>query len=74
MKWVLNGQENFVHEWNPPSKTLEWSYYQMMKSPHHVTVDIALIRPAPFERYMKNKNMEVFITSLYKIDWTIEDK
>ena len=41
-----------------------------MKSP----IDIALIGSAPFEQHMKCKNMEVFITSLYKIDWTIEDK
>ena len=41
-----------------------------MKSP----IDIALIRSAPFEQHMKHKNTEVFITSLYKIDWTIEDK
>ena len=41
-----------------------------MKSP----VDIALIGSAPFEWHMKHKNTEVFITSLYEIDWTIEDK
>ena len=45
-----------------------------MKSPHYMTVDIALIGPAPFKRYTRNKNMEVFITSLYKINQTIEDK
>ena len=42
----------------------------MMKSP----IDIALIGSAPFEQHMKCKNMEVFITSLYKINQTIEDK
>ena len=41
-----------------------------MKSP----IDIALIGSAPFEQHMKHKNTEVFITSLYKIDQTIEDK
>ena len=41
-----------------------------MKSP----VDITLIGSAPFEWYMKHKNTEVFITSLYKIDWIIKDK
>ena len=70
----MNGQENFIHEQNPSSETPEQSYHQMMKLPHHVTVNIALIGPAPFKRHMKNKNTEVFITSLYKIDWTIEDK
>ena len=45
-----------------------------MKLPHHVTVDIAFIGPALFERHIRNKNMEVFITSLYEIDQTIEDK
>ena len=74
MEQALNGQKNFVHEWNPPSKTPEQSYCQVMKSPHHATVDIALIGPAPFERHMKNKNTEIFITSLYEIDQTIEDK
>ena len=46
------------------------SYRPAMKSP----VDIALIGSAPFERHMKHKNTEVFITSLYEIDRTIEDK
>ena len=41
-----------------------------MKSP----VDIALIGLAPFEQHMKHKNTEVFITSLYEINWTIKDK
>ena len=41
-----------------------------MKSP----IDIALIGSAPFEQHMKHKNTEVFITSLYEIDQTIEDK
>ena len=41
-----------------------------MKSP----VDITLIGSAPFKWYMKHKNTEVFITSLYKINQTIEDK
>ena len=41
-----------------------------MKSP----IDIALIGSAPFEQHMKHKNMEIFITSLYELDWTIEDK
>ena len=41
-----------------------------MKSP----INIALIESAPFKQHMKHKNMKVFITSLYEIDWTIEDK
>ena len=41
-----------------------------MKSP----VDIALIGSASFEWHMKHKNTEVFITSLYEINQTIEDK
>ena len=41
-----------------------------MKSP----LDITIIGSAPFEQHMKNKNTEVFITSLYEIDQMIEDK
>ena len=41
-----------------------------MKSP----VDITLIESASFKQHMKHKNTEVFITSLYKINQTIEDK
>ena len=47
-----------------------WFYHPAMKSP----IDITLIGSAPFKWHMKCKNTEVFITSLYKIDWTIEDK
>ena len=64
------GREYFIYEWNTPDMTLDWSYYQIIKSP----VDIALIGSAPFEWHMKCKNTEVFITSLYKIDWMIKDK
>ena len=41
-----------------------------------MSIDIALIGSAPFERHMKHKNTGVFITSLYdyEIDQTIEDK
>lgn len=39
-----------------------------------MTVNITLIGPAPFERYIRNKNIEVFITNLYKINQTIENK
>ena len=63
-------EEHFIHEWNTPDTTLDRSYHQMMKSP----INIALIGSAPFEQHMKRKNTEVFITSLYEIDWTIEDK
>ena len=56
--------ENFVHEQN------NQSHHPAMKSP----LDIAIIGSAPFEQHMKNKNMEVFVTSLYEIDQTIEDK
>ena len=63
-------EEHSVHERNTPDATLDRSYCQTMKSP----VDIALIGSAPFERHMKRKNTEVFITSLYEIDRTIEDK
>ena len=63
-------EEHFVHERNTPDTTLDRSYRQTMKSP----IDIALIGSAPFERHMKRKNTEVFITSLYEIDRTIEDK
>ena len=41
-----------------------------MKSP----INITLIGSASFEQHMKLKNMEVFITSLYKIDQIIKDK
>ena len=41
-----------------------------MKSP----VDITFIESASFKQHIKHKNTEVFITSLYKIDQTIEDK
>ena len=77
MEWALNGEmlgqvrrEHFVHEWNVPGATLDWSHHQVMKSP----VDIALIGLAPFEWHMKCKDTEVFITSLYEIDQIIEDK
>ena len=39
-----------------------------MKSSKHTSIDIAIIRTAPFEWYMRNKKIEVFVTSLYKID------
>ena len=39
-----------------------------MKSPKYTSIDIAVIRTAPFKQYIRNKKMEVFITSLYKID------
>ena len=64
------GREHFIHEWNTPDAILDQSYHQTMKSPF----DIALIGSAPFEQHMKHKNTEVFITSLYEIDWMIEDK
>ena len=63
-------EKHFIHEQNTPDMTLDWSYHQMIRSP----VDIALIGSAPFEQHMKRKNTEVFITSLYEIDWTIKDK
>ena len=63
-------KEHFIYEWNIPGVTMDWSYCQMMKSP----VDITVIGLAPFEQHMKHKNTEVFITSLYKIDWIIKDK
>ena len=63
-------REHFVHERNIPDVTPDRSHRPTMKSP----VDIALIGSAPFERHMKRKNTEVFITSLYEIDRTIEDK
>ena len=49
---------------------MDQSYHQTMKSP----VDITLIELASFEQHKKHKNTEVFITSLYKIDWIIEEK
>ena len=49
---------------------MDQSYHQIIKSP----VDITLIGSAPFEQYIKHKNTEVFITSLYKIDQIIKDK
>ena len=55
---------NFVHERN------NRSHRPATKSP----IDIAIIGSAPFEQHMKNKNTEVFVTSLYEIDRTIEDK
>ena len=64
------GREYFIHKQNTPDVTLDWSYHQTMKS----SIDIALIGSAPFKQHMKCKNTEVFITSLYKIDQTIEDK
>ena len=64
------GREYFIYKQNTPDVTLDQSYHQTMKSP----INIALIGSAPFEQYMKHKNMEVFITSLYKIDWMIKDK
>ena len=63
-------EKYFIHEQNTPDMTLDWSYHQIMKSP----VDIALIGSASFEWYMKCKITEVFITSLYEIDWIIKDK
>ena len=45
-----------------------------MKSPKYTSIDIAVIRTAPFKQYIRNKKMEVFITSLYKIDWIIKKK
>ena len=56
-------------------KSLEpQSHHQVMKSPKHTPIDIALIGSAPFERHMKHKETEVFTTSLYEIDRIIEDK
>ena len=50
------------------------SYHQAMKSPKHTSIDIAVIRTAPFKQHMRNKKIEVFVTSLYKIDWIIKKK
>ena len=39
-----------------------------------MTIDIAIIGSAPFKQHMKQKNSEIFITSLYEIDQIIEEK
>ena len=67
-------RESFVHEQNIHGMSSDWFYCQAMKSPKHGSIDIALIGSASFEWHMRNKKTEVFVTSLYKIDWTIEDK
>ena len=67
-------RKSFVHEQNIHGASSDRFYRQAMKSPKHGSIDIALIGSAPFERHMRNKKTEVFVTSLYEIDQTIEDK
>ena len=79
MEWALNKEqqmrrESFVYEQNIHGASLDWFYHQVMKSPKHGSINITLIGSAPFEWHMRNKKTEVFITSLYEIDQTIEDK
>ena len=45
-----------------------------MKSLKYTFIDIAVIRTAPFKQYIRNKKIEVFVISLYKINQIIEKK
>ncbi|ODM16369.1 hypothetical protein SI65_08369 [Aspergillus cristatus] len=45
-----------------------------MTSQQAVQIDIAAIRAAPFQRHLKKKDTEAFITSLSEIDRIIEER
>ena len=67
MERALDGQNN-------SGALSDQSYQYMIRSRKHTPIDIAIIGSAPFERHMKQKDSEIFITSLYEIDRIIEDK
>ena len=67
MERALSGQNN-------SGTTPDRSHQHLIRSARRTTIDIAIIGSAPFERHMKQKNSEIFITSLYEIDRIIEEK
>ena len=67
MERALSGQNN-------SGTTPDRSHQHLIRSARRTTIDIAIIGSAPFERHMKQKNSEIFITSLYEIDRIIKEK